>query len=67
MNKLRAAAATAADLWRSSALIQGALALMFGASVCYLAIAGRDIPGILVGILGTIIGFYFGTKKTTKE
>lgn len=51
------------DLWRSSALIQGTLALMFGGTICYLAIAERDMPGILLGILGTIIGYYFGTKK----
>jgi len=55
------------DLWKSSALIQGTLALMFGATICYLAIAGRDMPVILVGILGTIVGFYFGTKNRIKE
>ncbi len=48
---------------RSAALIQGVLALMFGGTVCYLAIVSREIPGILLALLGTIIGFYFGTEK----
>jgi len=52
------------DLWKSSALIQGTLAVMFGASICYLAITGREIPAVLVGIVGIIIGYYFGTKTT---
>lgn len=51
------------DLWKSSTIIQGLLALMFGGSVCYLAITGQDLPDVLIGMLGTIIGFYFGTKK----
>ncbi len=50
------------DLWKSSALIQGTLALMFGATICYLAIAGREMPGILLALIGTIFGYYFGTK-----
>ncbi len=51
------------DLWKSSALIQGVLALMFGATICYLAIVGREIPGILLALIGTIFGFYFAAKK----
>lgn len=51
------------DLWKSSALIQGALALMFGATVCYLSIVGRDVPGVLLALIGTIIGFYFAAKN----
>lgn len=67
MTKLAAAAASIGDLWKSSALIQGALALMFGATVCYLSIVGRDVPGVLLALIGTIIGFYFGTKNRIKE
>jgi len=55
------------DLWRSSSIIQGFLALMTGGTMCYLAIAGRDAPPVLIAILGTIIGFYFGTKKTIAQ
>lgn len=53
------------DLWRSSALIQGTMALGYSAVIWYLSIANREIPGILVAILGTIVGYYFGVKKTT--
>jgi len=52
------------DLWKSSAVIQGSLALMFGGSIVYLAVTAQPIPDILVGLVGTIIGFYFGTKSS---
>jgi len=52
------------DLWKSSALIQGALALMFGGTICALALQGLELPGVLLTILGTVIGYYFGTKIT---
>jgi len=52
------------DLWRTSSLIQGALALITAAAIVYLAIAEKQIPEILVATLGTILGFYFGTKKS---
>ena len=64
MARLQQLKTSALNLWRSSALIQGALALMFGATICYLAIVGREIPEVLYLLVGTIIGFYFGTKKT---
>lgn len=67
MTKLRAAAATVADLWRSSALIQGAMALMGFGTICYLEIVGRSGSQILAALVGTIIGYYFGTKERTKE
>jgi len=67
MTKLRELTTTVGDLWRSSALIQGALALMFGGTICYLAIQGREAPEVLFALVGTIIGYYFGTKERTKE
>lgn len=67
MIKLKQAATTAADLWRSSALIQGALALMFGATICYLEITGQRASEVIFALVGTIIGYYFGTKERTKE
>lgn len=54
-------------LWKSSALIQGTLALMFGATICSLTLKGMEIPGAFLGLLGAIIGYYFGTKERTKE
>jgi len=55
------------NLWESSAIIQGSLALMFGATVCYLAIVGREPHPVLIATLGLIVGFYFGTKKRQQE
>ena len=52
-------------LWRSSALIQGTMALMGFGTICYLDIAGRSSSQILAALVGSIIGFYFGTKKVT--
>ena len=53
------------ELWKSSALIQGILALGYSAAILLMAYEGREIPGILLAILGTIIGFYFGAKNRT--
>jgi len=65
MTKLRALGTTVAALWRSSALIQGAMALMGFGTICYLEIAGRESSQILAALVGSIVGFYFGTKKVT--
>lgn len=51
------------DLWKSSALIQGGMALAGWAVICYLSVVGRPIPEILAALVGTIVGYYFGTKK----
>jgi len=51
------------DLWKSSALIQGTLALATTGAIIYLAITGKPIPDTLIGIVMAIIGFYFGTKN----
>ena len=65
MTQRRPLHVTFADLWRTSALIQGILALAYSAAIIFLACTSREIPGILLGILGTIIGFYFGAKTAT--
>jgi len=51
------------DLWRTSSLIQGTLALTVTAAIIYLAIQGREIPDLLTAIVMAIIGFYFGAKN----
>lgn len=51
------------SLWRSSSLIQGTMALTALGAVIYMAVIGEPIPDVLVGVVGTIIGFYFGTKN----
>ncbi|MCK4297880.1 MAG: hypothetical protein KAX80_00020 [Planctomycetes bacterium] len=53
------------DLWKSSALIQGIMALAVTFTICYMEAAGRDVSPVLVGLVATIIGFYFGTKNRT--
>jgi len=58
---------TVADLWRSSALIQGIMALAGFFTICYLALVSQPIPEILAALVGSIIGYYFGTKTTQKE
>ena len=52
------------DLWKSSALIQGSMALTGFGVICYLSVVGRPVPEILAAIVGTIVGYYFGTKTT---
>jgi len=54
-------------LWKSSAIIQGLMALMGFGTICYLEIIGRSSSQILAALVGSIIGFYFGTKERTKE
>jgi len=67
MIKLKQAATTVGDLWRSSALIQGIMALMGFATICYLEIVGRPPTQILAGLVGAIIGYYFRSNDKTKE
>lgn len=67
MTHIRLAATTILDLWRSSALIQGSLAIMFGATICSLSLQGKPAPEVLYALVGTIIGYYFGTKERIKE
>ena len=50
------------DLWRSSAIVQGLMALAGFGSICYLAITQQPIPELLAALVGTMVGFYFGTK-----
>ena len=54
-------------LWRSSTLIQGAMSLGGFATICYLELTGRSPSQILAGMVGTMIGYYFGTKIAQQE
>jgi len=55
------------DLLKSSVLIQGTMALAGFGAIVYLAIGGEPIPEILAALVGTMIGFYFGTKNRQQE
>jgi len=50
------------DLFKSSAIIQGTMALLATGAIVYLAVTDRPIPEILAAFVGTIVGYYFGTK-----
>ncbi len=55
------------ELFKSSAVIQGAMALSCTGAIIYLAITGTDVPEVLVGIVMATVGFYFGAKNRTQE
>ncbi len=50
------------ELFRSSVVLQFTLAIMFGATVCYLYASGRPVPEGLMQALMLILGFVFGQK-----
>lgn len=49
-------------LFRESVILQAILALMFGGTVCYMFATHQEVPGELLTLLGTIVGYYFGSK-----
>lgn len=51
------------DLWKSSSLIQGALALSTTGAIIYLSVTGQEVPETLTAIVMATVGFYFGTKS----
>lgn len=53
---------TLVELFKSSVIVQALLALLFAVTLCYMLIAGMEVPVELVALEGTIIGYYFGTK-----
>jgi len=53
-------------LFEKSVIISGILALMLVGVATYLWGTGRNVPNELYMLLGTIIGFFFGTKQYTE-
>lgn len=51
------------DLLKSSAIVQGSIALVSTGTVSYMYATGKPVPVELVGIVMVIIGYYFGTKS----
>jgi hypothetical protein len=45
-----------------STIIMGSLALMFGGTICWMYAHQQNVPGELLGLLGTIIGFWLRSK-----
>ena len=52
--------------FKSSDLVQGILAIMLAATICYCVIAGRDVPLELFGAFMLILGFYFRTDNNNR-
>ena len=50
------------ELLKSSVLIQGIMALTLLGVMSYMYLVGMDVPEMLAGFFGTILGFYFGSK-----
>lgn len=51
------------DLFEKNVVISGALALMFGGAVAYLAVTGQPIPDYLGAAVTGILGYFFGAGK----
>jgi hypothetical protein len=54
------------ELAASSALVQSIMGLMVLGTVCYMYLQGMDVPEMLAGFVGLILGFYFGSKSVTE-
>jgi len=50
------------QLLAESVIFQGLLALIVVGATVYLLFLGREVPKELWGLLGLILGYYFGTK-----
>lgn len=50
------------ELLRESVLVSGALAMALVATACYLWISNLAVPEELFILLGTVVGFFFGSK-----
>jgi len=50
------------ELLQESVIVQGSVTLILVGTICYLAIAGREIPEYLVAASGLALGYFFGSK-----
>lgn len=55
------------ELFMSSTLIQGLMALGCVGAIIYLAVVGQPVPEVLVGLAMAIVGYYFGTKTQQRS
>ncbi len=49
--------------FKSSDLIQGIIAVMLGATICYCVVVGKPVPIEVFGSFTLILGFYFRTNN----
>lgn len=50
------------ELFKQSVIIQALMALTLLGVISYMYIAGMEVPEMLAGFFGLIMGYYFGTK-----
>lgn len=51
------------DLLAQSVIVQGVLTIMVVGTLCYLYIAEKAAPEVLVTFASLILGYWFGTKN----
>ena len=51
------------DAMNKSIVVSAMLALCVLLTICYMAIAGMEIPEVLTLGFGTILGFFFGARS----
>lgn len=44
-------------------LVQSAIALTFTITLCAMLLQGAEVPQLLIGISGLVVGFYFGARQ----
>lgn len=50
------------ELMEKNVLVSSLLAVGLVGTVVYLGITGRPIPEVIVGLCGTVVGYFFGAK-----
>lgn len=51
------------ELYEKNVVISGALATGLVGTACYLWATGQPVPTLLAGILGSVVGYFFGAGK----
>jgi len=49
-------------LLEKSTITSGAIAVALVGTTCYLAVTGQPVPDYIGVALGTVVGFFFGSK-----
>lgn len=50
------------ELMEKNVLVSSLLAAGLVGAVIYLAVSGQPIPEVIVGLAGTVVGYFFGAK-----
>ena len=52
------------DLFASSAILTGLIAVLLIGTVCYMLIMGIPIPPLLESLVTLVVGYFFGNKTS---